>query len=186
MTTSRRHTVMDSAHRFRIATRIHYALKRELGEGIDVGMMLGRPDYAREILAACRASGDLELAALAREFQACTELADRQGHAAPASRPAAPPEVDADEEGASVPGLLSAPSRFGDLADPPPAPRRTDTISDSGFPPLDPIGQPLTPAPSAGPLGGVLLSDEEAEAIDRAARQAGWPGPGLRRGPRTH
>lgn len=176
---------MDSAHRFRIATRIHYALKRELGEGIDVGMMLGRPDYAAEILAACRASGDLELAALAREFQASAEQAARPAAATLARR--APPEADADEEGSSVPGALAAPSRFGDLADEAPAPRRTDTVSDSGFPPLDPNGQPLTPAGTPdGPFGGVLLSDEEAEAIDRAARQAGWPGPGLRRGPRTH
>jgi hypothetical protein len=175
---------MDSAHRFRIATRIHYALKRELGEGIDVGMMLGRPDYAHEILAACRASGDLELAALAREFQACSALVNGQDAAPAAARPA-PSDADADEEGTSVPGALSAPSRFGELSEPP-APRRTDTVSDSGFPPLDPIGQPLTPAAPGGPLGGVLLSDEEAEAIDRAARQAGWPGPGLRRGPRTH
>jgi hypothetical protein len=176
---------MDSAHRFRIATRIHYALKRELGEGIDVGMMLGRPDYAAEILAACRASGDPELAALAREFQACTEIAARP--AAPAPVRHTPAEADADEEGSSVPGALAAPSRFSELADDPPPPRRTDTISDSGFPPLDPIGQPLTPAATPdGPFGGVLLSDEEAEAIDRAARQAGWPGPGLRRGPRTH
>ena len=175
---------MDSAHRFRIATRIHYALKRELGEGIDVGMMLGRPDYAAEILGACRASGDMELAALAREFVACTERAARPD---PAPVRRAPPESDADEEGSSVPGALAAPSRFGDLADDPPAPRRTDTVSDSGFPPLDPIGQPLTPAATTdGPFGGVLLSDEEAEAIDRAARQAGWPGPALRRGPRTH
>src|SRR5574343_456322 len=154
MATRRRPDPRGTAHRFRTATRL---------------------------LSACRASGDLDLAALAREFQSCTALLERPAPAGPAA--AAPADADTDEEGSSVPGALSAPSRFGELADPPPPPRRTDTISDSGFPPLDPIGQPLTPAPSDGPLVVVILSDEEAEAIDRAARQAGWPGPGLRRGP---
>ena len=40
---------MDPTSRLRIATRIHYALLRHLGTGIDVGYMLKREDYAREV-----------------------------------------------------------------------------------------------------------------------------------------
>jgi hypothetical protein len=60
---------MDPTSRLRIATRIHYALLRHLGTGIDVGYMLKREDYAREVLYVCEGSGDPELAALARKFE---------------------------------------------------------------------------------------------------------------------
>ena len=64
---------MDASIRFRIATRIHHALIRELGEGIDVVMMLGREPYAREVLHVCNACGSRELVRLARHFRAATE-----------------------------------------------------------------------------------------------------------------
>jgi hypothetical protein len=60
---------MDPTSRLRIATRIHYALLRNLGTGIDVGYMLKREDYAREVLYVCEGSGDAELASLARKFE---------------------------------------------------------------------------------------------------------------------
>jgi hypothetical protein len=60
---------MDPTSRLRIATRIHYALLRQLGTGIDVGYMLKREDYAREVLYVCEGSGDPELASLARKFE---------------------------------------------------------------------------------------------------------------------
>jgi hypothetical protein len=68
---------MDASIRFRIATRIHHALIRELGEGIDVVMMLGREPYAREVLHVCNACGNRELVRLARHFRAATEQEER-------------------------------------------------------------------------------------------------------------
>jgi hypothetical protein len=55
--------------RLRIATRIHFALLRHLGEGIDVGTMLRNPAEAREVLWVCQASGDHELVALGRQYE---------------------------------------------------------------------------------------------------------------------
>ena len=78
----------SSPHRFRIATRIHYGLLRQLGEGIDLPMMLEREDYALDVLQVCRASGDDELRQLAEEFAA----AGRE-HPAPA------PALGADTSG---------------------------------------------------------------------------------------
>jgi hypothetical protein len=63
---------MDPTSRLRIATRIHYALLRHLGTGIDVGYMLKREDYAREVLYVCEGSGDAELASLAHKFERAT------------------------------------------------------------------------------------------------------------------
>ncbi len=60
---------MDPTARLRIATRIHYALLRELGAGIDVAYMLKSDDYAREVLCVCDGCGDDELVALARRFE---------------------------------------------------------------------------------------------------------------------
>jgi hypothetical protein len=75
---------MDPTSRLRIATRIHYALLRHLGTGIDVGYMLKRDDYAREVLYVCEGSGDPELAALARKFeQASVEAAMAETRPAP-------------------------------------------------------------------------------------------------------
>ena len=83
---------MDPTSRLRIATRIHYALLRHLGTGIDVGYMLKRDDYAREVLYVCQGSGDAELAALALKFeQASAEAA--MAEASKASRNAAPQEA---------------------------------------------------------------------------------------------
>lgn len=56
--------------RLRIATRIHYALRRWLGQGIDVERMLLRPAYAKEVLHVCHGCGDIELRALAIDFEA--------------------------------------------------------------------------------------------------------------------
>ncbi len=63
---------MDS--RLRTATRIHYLLARQLGEGIDIGAMLKRDDYAREVLFVCEASDDPELHRLAAQFRSAPQL----------------------------------------------------------------------------------------------------------------
>ncbi len=60
--------------RLRIATRIHFALLRYLGEGIDVAAMLKRPNEAREVLWVCQGSGDAELMALARQYDRAVAL----------------------------------------------------------------------------------------------------------------
>jgi hypothetical protein len=63
--------------RLRIAARIHFFLKRELGTGIDVETMLKRPSYAGEVLAMCDACKGTELERLAREFRVATARAER-------------------------------------------------------------------------------------------------------------
>lgn len=60
---------MDTNNRLRLATRIHYALLRCLGEGIDVSKMLADESEAREVLWVCEGSGDLELRSLARQYR---------------------------------------------------------------------------------------------------------------------
>ena len=60
---------MDTSLRLRTATRIHFALLRHYGEGIEVGTLLKNEADAREALWVCDASGDAELAGLARQFR---------------------------------------------------------------------------------------------------------------------
>lgn len=69
--------------RLRIAARIHFFLKRELGTGIDVETMLTRPGYAGEVLAMCDACKGTELERLAREFRQATAHAERPASAVP-------------------------------------------------------------------------------------------------------
>jgi hypothetical protein len=64
--------------RLQIATRIHFALLRHLGEGIDLGAMLKQPAEAREVLWVCEASGDAELMALAHQYRRAVAL-ERDG-----------------------------------------------------------------------------------------------------------
>jgi len=59
---------MDSDTQLRLATRIHSALLRYLGTGIDVASMLSRKSYAREVIFVCTGCSDPELNALAREY----------------------------------------------------------------------------------------------------------------------
>jgi hypothetical protein len=60
-------------NRLQIATRMHFVLLRELGQGIDVGKMLKREAYARDVLLVCDAHGDRELTRLAQAFRAATD-----------------------------------------------------------------------------------------------------------------
>jgi hypothetical protein len=59
----------------RIATRIHFILKRDLGEGINVAAMLSDASEAREVLFVCQASGNPELVSLARQYVNAGKLA---------------------------------------------------------------------------------------------------------------
>jgi len=63
----------DIQHRPRIAMRIRELLLRELGEAIDVGLMLGPPDYARAVISLCRGSRSAELLALSEAFMAASD-----------------------------------------------------------------------------------------------------------------
>ena len=72
---------MQNNNRLRIATRIHFALLRHLGEGIDVGTMLKRDSEAREVLWVCQASGDAELVALSHQYERAAELENEALHA---------------------------------------------------------------------------------------------------------
>jgi len=76
---------VDLNNRLRIATRIHFALLRHLGEGVDVATMLKQKNQAREVLWVCEASGDPELVALGRQYQRAVALEEESrataGHA---------------------------------------------------------------------------------------------------------
>jgi hypothetical protein len=98
-------------HRFRLATRIHFALLRQYGEDVDVGALLKGSAEAREALWVCEASDDHELVELAAEFKRLAKAA---------GRPAKPVEVsDAPQDaawarntsgfGATMPPYLDAP-----------------------------------------------------------------------------
>jgi hypothetical protein len=56
-------------HRFRLATRIHFALLRQYGEDVDVASLLKGSDEGREALWVCEASDERELVELAAQFR---------------------------------------------------------------------------------------------------------------------
>ncbi|MBL0728307.1 hypothetical protein [Piscinibacter sp. HJYY11] len=66
---------MSNQVQLRIAARIHFILKRDLGEGINVPAMLSDAGEAREVLFVCQASGNRELVSLARQFVQAGKLA---------------------------------------------------------------------------------------------------------------
>jgi hypothetical protein len=51
-----------------LATRIHDLLLREIGQDVDIALMLGPPEYARAVLSLCRSCGSNTLASLSRQF----------------------------------------------------------------------------------------------------------------------
>lgn len=63
----------DMQQRPRIAMRIRELLLREFGESIDVGLMLGPPEYARAVVSLCRGSRSPELLALGEAFMAASD-----------------------------------------------------------------------------------------------------------------
>ena len=62
-------------NRFRLATRIHFALLRHYGEDVDVGSLVKGSPEAREALWVCEASHDRELVELAAQFKHLTNTA---------------------------------------------------------------------------------------------------------------
>lgn len=109
---------MDDQLRLRLATRINHLLMRELGEGVDVGMLLKRAPYAAEVLYVCAASGHAELKALGEEFALATRIhhaqvvkdMERQSAALSAGAAGGWPSASSDFS-ASLPADDTAPRR---------------------------------------------------------------------------
>lgn len=72
--------------RLHLATRIHFALRRELGDGIDVGRMLRDREYADEVLGVCRGTEDYALVDLADRFDDASAAEDTKVHMARAAQ----------------------------------------------------------------------------------------------------
>ena len=76
-------------NRFRLATRIHFALLRHYGEDVDVGALVKGSPEAREALWVCEASNDRELVELAAQFK---HLANTPAQPKTITEPADPPQ----------------------------------------------------------------------------------------------
>jgi hypothetical protein len=86
-------TIVDPTIRLRLATRIHFALRRNYGEDVEVSTLLRGLPEAREALWVCAASGDAELTALARQFTEVTAAADRAAIKLAQTRATAPQDT---------------------------------------------------------------------------------------------
>jgi hypothetical protein len=76
-------------HRFtrmQLAARIHFALVREHGVGVDVGRMLRQRDYALQVLRRCRGAASFALLDLADRFDALSAAEDARAHLECAAR----------------------------------------------------------------------------------------------------
>ena len=90
-------------HRVRIAHRIHDLLLLELGEDMDVSLMLGPPEYARAVLSLCRSCGSAELTRLVEQFLLASDQATRL------QRPLTPPDFGSPSDWAPhLPPLLES------------------------------------------------------------------------------
>lgn len=79
--------MVNISTRLHVVTRIHYALMRQLGQGIDLRAMLDDPAEAREVLWVCDALGDPDLSALAARFRRTEVEACSSGQAGSAEAP---------------------------------------------------------------------------------------------------
>jgi hypothetical protein len=79
--------VSHSPSPLQIATKIHFYLMRELGQGIDVEKMLKQPRYARDVLLVCDVCTGTELAQLAQQYRSARELYKRLEQQQPALQP---------------------------------------------------------------------------------------------------
>ncbi len=64
---------MDTATRLRLATRIHFALLRHYGQKVEISDLMKGEGEVREAIWVCEASGDRELAAMARQLRMANE-----------------------------------------------------------------------------------------------------------------
>jgi len=72
--------VTHSPSPLQIATKIHFFLLRELGQGIDVERMLTHRRYERDVLLVCDACKGTELATLALQYREVRALYRRLEH----------------------------------------------------------------------------------------------------------
>lgn len=98
-----------------IATKIHFYLMRELGQGIDVEKMLKQPRYARDVLLVCDACPGTELATLAQQYRSARDLYKRldQSHGSVQGAPghaAHPTEWSKDTTGFGISRPLDDPA----------------------------------------------------------------------------
>ena len=100
---------MDPTIRLRLATRIHFALRRSYGEDVDVSTLLRGLPEAREALWVCAASGDAELTALAQQFNDVTAAAELAATKA-ARKPGAAPQDTVWSQDTSGFGLTRPPA----------------------------------------------------------------------------
>ena len=112
-------TILDPTIRLRLASRIHFALRRNYGEDVEVSTLLRGLPEAREALWVCTASGDAELRALAQQFAdvtAAAELAATKLAKAQAQAQLAAPQDTVWAQDTSGFGLTRPPTLAGEGA----------------------------------------------------------------------
>jgi hypothetical protein len=72
-TSTRTGILVDTATRLRLATRIHFALLRHYGQKVEISDLMKGEGEVREAIWVCEASGDRELAAMARQLRMANE-----------------------------------------------------------------------------------------------------------------
>lgn len=110
---------MDTSTRLRLATRIHFALLRHYGQKVEIGALMKADGEMREAVWVCEASGDAELAAMARQLRQANEAPEAPGRVPQDTAWSSdtsgfgvsrPPELEA---GAATPSKWLKPSTWG-------------------------------------------------------------------------
>ncbi|MFM2065204.1 MAG: hypothetical protein RLZZ584_113 [Pseudomonadota bacterium] len=83
--------LLQDTSRLVLATRIHDLLLREMGQDVDIALMLGPQEYARAVLSLCRSCGSAMLADLAHQFDRLSAAEVRSERAAQQQRIAGSP-----------------------------------------------------------------------------------------------
>jgi hypothetical protein len=78
-TSTRSGTFVDTSTRLRLATRIHFALLRHYGQKVEIGELMKREGEVREAIWVCEASGDAELATIARQLREANDAPEVPG-----------------------------------------------------------------------------------------------------------
>lgn len=85
---------MHTAHT-QLALQIQQLVLSELGENVDVGLLLGPPAYTRAVLSLCRSCGSAELRRVAEAFSLASQENAQQQRAQQGPRLSAALSVDA-------------------------------------------------------------------------------------------
>ncbi len=65
-------------NRTQLARQLRDLLQQEMGEDIDLALLLGPPEYARAVLSLCRSCGSSRLARLSEQFAEASREATHQ------------------------------------------------------------------------------------------------------------